>query len=124
MRPDKDRPSTWRAYRDGMCNGCNAACCTMPVEVKLSDLVRLELVSEDEAQSDSPKKIAKRLMKEGLVRSYRQGTEFFMLEQKNNGDCIFLGENRLCKVYLKRPETCRLFPSIGPRPGYCPGGKI
>lgn len=93
----------------------------MPVEVKLSDLIRLELVTEDEALG-SVKKLAKRLIKEGYVVSYRQGTEFFMLSQKANRDCLFLdSQTRLCTVYDKRPETCRKFPSIGPRPGYCPG---
>lgn len=122
MKTDKDRPSSWRPYKNGMCDTCNANCCTMPVEIKLSDLIRLELVSQDEADSSSSKKIAKRLMKDGIVKSYRQGTEFFMLEQKNNSDCIFLNEKRLCTVYHKRPDTCREFPSIGPRPGYCPVG--
>ena len=120
MKPNIDRPSMWKTYRDGMCNGCHAGCCTMPVEIKISDLIRLGLVSEDEAEG-SHKKIAKRLMKEKIVKSYRQGTEFFMLEQKYNGDCVFLDQNRLCTVYEKRPDTCRLFPKIGPRPGFCPG---
>ena len=92
----------------------------MPVEVKLADLMRLNLVSEDEALG-SIKKIAKRLIREGVVVSYRQGTEFFMLAQKANRDCLFLNSvTRLCTVYENRPDTCRNFPSIGPRPGYCP----
>lgn len=95
----------------------------MPVEIKLSDLIRLELVSEDEA-SGSIKKLAKRLIKEGIIVSYRQGTEFFMLSQKANRDCLFLDSKaRLCTVYEKRPETCRQFPAIGPRPNFCPGSK-
>lgn len=117
--PDKDRPSSWKKYQAGMCTSCSAACCTMPVEVKLSDLIRLEVVSEDEAGS-SLKKTAKRLMKEGIIVSYRQGTDLFMLAQKANDDCLFLNEKRLCTVYDKRPEVCRQFPSIGPRPGHCP----
>lgn len=95
----------------------------MPVEIKLSDLIRLGLVSEDEAMH-SIKKLAKRLIKEGVIVSYRQGTEFFMLAQKVNRDCLFLdSKTRLCTVYEKRPDTCRQFPSIGPRPGFCPGSK-
>lgn len=95
----------------------------MPVEVKLSDLIRLQLVTEDEA-AGSIKKMAKRLIKDGLIVSYRQGTEFFMLSQKANRDCIFLdSKTRLCTVYEKRPDTCRDFPSIGPRPGFCPAGS-
>lgn len=119
-RTDKDRPSTWRAYKDGMCKGCYGSCCTMPVEVKISDLIRLGVTTEDEAQG-SLKKLAKRLMKEGIVVSYRAGTEFFMLAQKTNEDCLFLdSKTRLCTVYENRPDTCRKFPAIGPRPGFCP----
>nr|WP_295904815.1 YkgJ family cysteine cluster protein [uncultured Bdellovibrio sp.] len=122
-KPDIDRPSTWKPYRTGMCKGCWGGCCTMPVEIKISDLIRLGLCSEDEAQG-SIKKLAKRLMKEGYIVSYRQGTEFFMLSQKANRDCYFLdSKTRLCTVYEKRPDTCRQFPSIGPRPGFCPGAS-
>nr|BFD60775.1 hypothetical protein CKG001_28820 [Bdellovibrio sp. CKG001]BFD64188.1 hypothetical protein BdHM001_28690 [Bdellovibrio sp. HM001]BFD68382.1 hypothetical protein HAGR004_34040 [Bdellovibrio sp. HAGR004] len=93
----------------------------MPVEIKLSDLIRLGVATEDEAQT-SIKKLAKRLIKEGIIVSYRSGTEFFMLSQKANRDCLFLdSKTRLCTVYEKRPDTCRQFPSIGPRPGFCPG---
>ena len=95
----------------------------MPVEVKLSDLIRLEVVSEDEA-SGSIKKLAKRLSKEGIISSYRQGTDLFMLTQKANRDCLYLNEKtRLCTVYEKRPDVCRQFPEIGPRPGFCPGSR-
>lgn len=121
-RPDIDRPSTWKPYKTDMCKGCWGGCCTMPVEIKLADLIRLELCTEDEA-AGSIKKLSKRLIKEGYIVSYRQGTEFFMLSQKANRDCYFLdSKTRLCTVYEKRPETCRQFPSIGPRPGFCPGG--
>lgn len=93
----------------------------MPVEIRLSDLIRLGVVSEDEAAS-SVKKVAKRLIREGIIVSYRQGTELFMLTQKANRDCLYLdSKTRLCTVYEKRPDTCRQFPSIGPRPGFCPG---
>lgn len=91
----------------------------MPVEVKLSDLIRLEVTTQDEVD-DSFKKMVKRLTKEGIIVSYRQGTDLFMLAQKSNDDCLFLNEKRLCTVYDKRPEVCREFPSIGPRPGFCP----
>lgn len=95
----------------------------MPVEVKLSDLVRLGVATEDEAQT-SIKKLAKRLIKEGVIVSYRTGTEFFMLSQKANRDCLFMdSKTRLCTVYERRPDTCRQFPSIGPRPDFCPGSQ-
>lgn len=95
----------------------------MPVEVKLSDLIRLGLVTEDEALG-SIKKISKRLQKEGKITSYRHGTDLFMLGMKANRECVFLDtRTRLCTVYESRPEVCRQFPSIGPRPGFCPAGK-
>lgn len=96
----------------------------MPVEVTLNDLIRMGLVEKDETEG-SIKKIAKKLIKDKHVVSYRQGTGLFMLAQKTNRDCIFLNsDTRLCTVYEKRPEVCRKFPSIGPRPGYCPASKM
>lgn len=92
----------------------------MPVEVKLSDLIRLGVTTEDEAQG-SIKKLAKRLLRQGIVSSYRHGTELFMLTQKQGRDCYFLdSKTRLCTAYEKRPDVCRKFPEIGPRPGFCP----
>lgn len=118
---DKDRPSTWVSYRPGLCASCVAACCTMPLEVRLSDLERLGLVEEGEA---SPKKIAKRLGKMAIVKTYRAATGLFLLQQKADDSCPFLGEDKLCTVYDKRPDTCRGFPTaLGPRISYCPYKK-
>ncbi len=115
-----DRPSTWAKYRKGLCEGCWGGCCTLPVETSAFDLIRLGLLTEDEA-AGSLKKAARRLIREGYVRSYHPRTQLFVLEQRNGRDCIFLGpKDRLCTVYEKRPEVCRKFPTIGPRPGYCP----
>lgn len=118
---DKDRPSTWVRYQDRFCNSCRASCCTMPVEVKAFDLIRLGVVTQDEIDQ-SIKKAAKRLKKEGIISSYRENTDLFMLTQKSNDDCYFLdSKTRLCSVYEKRPETCRDFPTkVGPRVTYCP----
>ncbi len=120
MKTDKDKPRTWVKYREGLCNGCIGACCTMPVEIKGEDLIRLNLASEDELNASS-KKVAKRLIKEGIIESYREATGNFMLTQKANDDCYFLDlKTRLCTVYEKRPGVCRQFPEIGPRPDFCP----
>lgn len=105
-----------------MCEGCWSGCCTLPLEVSAFDLIRLELVTEDEA-AVSLKKVAKKLMKEGFVKSFKANTGLFIMEQKYGRDCIFLSADRLCTVYEKRPEVCRQFPKIGPRPGYCPAFK-
>jgi Fe-S-cluster containining protein len=116
---DAQRPSTWRKYRSGLCHDCWAGCCTLPVETSASDLMRLGLVTEDEAAS-SLKKIAKRLLSNGTIQAFNAKSQIFVLEQRNGRDCIFLGKDRLCTVYEKRPEVCRQFPKIGPRPGWCP----
>lgn len=124
MFSNKDRPSTWKKYDSEFCIQCKAHCCTMPVEVKASDLVRLRIATVDEVDN-SIKKLAKRLKKEGFITSYREGTEFFMLSQRSNGDCYFLdARTRFCTVYDLRPETCRNFPAIaGTRVGFCPAEK-
>ncbi len=119
-RIHKDLPSTWLKYKNGLCEGCHSGCCTMPVEISLDDLVRLELVSPDDLENLSAKRIAKNLLKSGHVKSYRADSGLFTLVQKSNDDCLFLNEKRLCSVYEKRPDVCRQFPNIGPRPGYCP----
>ena len=124
MKVDKDRPSTWKKYDSNFCTSCKANCCAMPVEVKSEDLIRLDVTTEDEIQH-SIKKTAKRLKKEGIITSYREGTDLFMLSQRSNGDCYFMHEKtRLCTVYEKRPNTCRDFPAkIGTRVGFCPSEK-
>ena len=117
---DIDRPSTWPKYKAGMCQGCWGGCCTLPVEVSAFDLIRLELITEDEA-AISLKKVAKRLIKEGVVRSFHPQVQLFILEQRAGRDCLYLDEKtRLCTVYEKRPTVCRSFPKIGPKPGFCP----
>lgn len=124
MMPDKDKPWTWVKYKEGMCQLCSGACCTMPVEIKASDIVRLGLADQDEVDQ-SPRKLAKRLIKEGIVSSYREGTGNFMLTQKSNDDCYYLDtKTRLCVVYQNRPDVCRQFPSIGPKPGTCPANRL
>lgn len=117
---DKDRPSTWKKFREGMCTGCSGGCCTMPVEVRVDDLIRMGVATEDDLSAPH-KKLARRLISEKIVKSYRAGTGLFTLAQRANDDCIFLDvKSRLCTIYEKRPDVCRKFPSIGPRPGYCP----
>ena len=115
-------PTTWLKYKNGMCVGCWSGCCTLPVEANLFDLIRLELISEEEAAMTPPAQIAKALQKRGIVRQYQNKSQLFILEQRAGRDCLFLHpETRLCTVYEKRPTVCRSFPKIGPKPGFCPG---
>lgn len=118
-KTDPQRPSTWIKYRQGMCEGCWAGCCTLPVEVSVQDLIRLEWTTEEEA-AVSLKKLARRLLKEGKIQAFQAKSQLFVLEQRGGRDCLFLDKDRLCTVYEKRPEVCRKFPKIGPRPLYCP----
>ncbi len=91
----------------------------MPVEVRAEDLARLKLADSDEMES--PKKLATRLIKEGVVSQYREKTGLFTITAKSNGDCYFLDNNRLCTVYEKRPDVCRKFPTeMSRRLTYCP----
>jgi Fe-S-cluster containining protein len=120
---DVDRLETWSRYRPGLCDSCAANCCTMPVDVKLADLVRLQLVDPFEAEHEAPKQIAKRLTKAGLVDHFNFKHGLFTLARRASGDCHFLdASSRRCTVYALRPDTCRKHPQVGPRPGHCPYG--
>jgi Fe-S-cluster containining protein len=121
---DVDRCETWTRYKNGLCDTCAANCCTMPVEVKLADLVRLELVDPFDAEHEDPKQIAKRLSKAGLIEHFNFKNSIFSLARRASGDCQFLdAKTRRCTVYDKRPNTCRLHPQVGPRPNHCPYGN-
>jgi len=121
---DIDRSETWTRYKNGMCDSCAANCCTMPVEVKMADLVRLGMVDPFEAENDDPKHIAKRLSKAGLIDHFNFKNSIFSLARRASGDCHLLdAKTRRCTVYEKRPTTCRLHPQVGPRPNFCPYGN-
>jgi len=114
-----DRIDTWIRYESNMCHSCASSCCTMPVEVRFNDLLRIGLVEEFE-RGEPRKSIAKRLQKEGIVERYNQKAEIFTLVRMANNDCLYLDrKTRLCTIYDKRPDTCRNHPKVGPRPGYC-----
>ncbi|MCK5783031.1 MAG: YkgJ family cysteine cluster protein [Desulfobacterales bacterium] len=117
---DIENPRTWLRHKKIMCNSCHAGCCTLIVEVTATDLVRLELTDEWEIEN-TLKSLIKRLKKDRIIKRYNFKTEKFVMEQSSNGDCIFLDQERNCRVYEKRPTVCRNHPVIaGPRPGYCP----
>ena len=116
---DLDNTATWAKYSPKLCHHCVASCCSLPVEVKAGDLVRMELVDEFSLQED-PKYLARRLMKQRLVDHFHARTATFTLARRANGDCIYLdSHSRRCTIYSSRPDTCRNHPGIGPRSGYC-----
>lgn len=120
---DVDRLETWSKYKPGMCDTCGANCCTMPLEVQLSDLVRLQLVDQFEVDNVDHKLIAKRLLKAKLIDHYNPKHNIFTMARRASGDCNFLdATTRRCTVYDKRPETCRQHPKKGPKPGWCAYG--
>ena len=121
---DVDRLDSWTRYRAGLCETCAANCCTMPLEVQLSDLVRLGLVDAFEAEHTEPRLIARRLLKARLIEQYHHKRACFTLARRASGDCLYLdAQTRRCTVYAQRPETCRLHPQTkSPRPGWCPYG--
>ena len=117
---DVDRPDTWTRYRAGLCESCAANCCTMPLEVQMSDLVRLGLVDAFEADHEEARRIAKRLQKARLIDHFNHKNTLFTLARRASGDCHFL---RRCTVYETRPDTCRLHPQKkSSKPGYCAYG--
>lgn len=113
--------SNWIRFKPRLCNSCWATCChNIDVQVSVSDLVRLGLIGKIEAQGSLTQAVG-RLKKAGILRKVRPGSLVFSLGQKANKDCIFLDtKSRRCTVYKARPEICRQFPRIGPKPGSCP----
>ena len=114
-----DHLDTWTRYKATLCASCVANCCRLPVEVKVADLIRMELVDPFDAD-EAPKTLAKRLQKAGVVAHFNFRNGIFTLAQRSNGDCLYLdAHSRRCTIYEKRPATCRNHPQVGPRPGFC-----
>jgi len=113
------RPSTWISYSRADCQKCHGDCCRLPVEVSHSDLVRMDLATAEELEWDE-RVVIKRLKKNHIIRLYDQKNKIATLTQMADSRCLFLDEKGRCKIYEKRPNTCRKFPEVGPRPDYCP----
>lgn len=119
-----DRPSNWSAWQPGLCEGCRAHCCSLPVEATPADLVRLGLLSEAQARG-SLRKAARPLIASGAIREYNPISRSFFVGKKPNGACRYLDDaTRRCSTYATRPEVCRHFPELGPRPGHCPAARL
>ena len=114
-----DNTTTWIKYTKKLCSSCMGSCCSLPVEVKAADLIRMGLMDEFELE-ENPKFVARRLIKEHIVEHYHNKSETFTLSRMANGDCLYLdSRSRRCTIYEKRPDTCRNHPQVGPRSGYC-----
>ena len=119
QKADLENTSTWIKYSSKLCGHCIASCCSLPVEVKGPDLVRMGLI-EEFALQEEPKFIARRLIKERLVEHFHARTATYTLARQASGDCIYLDSvSRRCSIYAGRPDTCRNHPGVGPRAGYC-----
>ena len=116
---DIERLETWYKYKKSLCAECRASCCTMPAEVRVSDLIRMGVLDVFAAEEPA-KHLAKRLKKAGIIAHFNFKAEVFTLTRLANDDCLYLdGLSRRCTIYDTRPDTCRNHPHIGPRPGYC-----
>lgn len=79
----------------------------------------MEIIDPFEAD-EPPKKIARKLMKAGIIDHFNFKNTVFSIARKANDDCIYIdSKSRRCTIYDKRPETCRNHPTIGPRSGFC-----
>ena len=119
LEVDKENPTSWLKYTKNSCNKCVATCCTMPIEVRFEDLIRLNFITEDDLAVPL-KKLVARLKKENVITAYREESGLFAFKQTAEGKCRYLVGNR-CGVYKTRPLVCRAFPiEMGWRWGYCP----
>lgn len=116
------RPQTWVRFHPSLCADCKAGCCTLPLRVSSEDLYQMGFVRYDEVNGPL-KRIANRLIKQGIVRSYNARTKLFTIQRRKTHDCIFLNEDRRCTIYDKRPFVCRSFPNNSVRSGFCPYQK-
>lgn len=66
-KADINNIRTWVKYSKKLCDHCMALCCTLPVEVKALDLIRLQLMDKFELEYN-PRVIAKRLTKPRWLR--------------------------------------------------------
>jgi len=90
----------------------------MPIEIRWEDLIRLNLVTDDDL-SEPIKTVISRLKKEKIITAYKEETGLFALKQIG-GKCRYLS-GTLCTEYKNRPLVCREFPiRMGWRHGYCP----
>lgn len=107
----------WPQYTAGKCDGCVATCCYLAIRVTVDDLVRLDLLTNEE-RALSHVRVLKKLPY--ALSCYRATDKTFELRKAKGGACIYLKDSR-CSVYDKRPKVCASFPIAGGvKKGYCP----
>lgn len=77
-----------------LAHGCHACCVGTEMPLREEDIARLESLGY--ARGD-------------FVR-FVDGVP--VLATREDGSCVFLGEDGLCTVYESRPEGCRLYPLV------------
>ena len=89
------------------CDRCTA-CCRWPGQVKISDEEITRMARHLE------------LSEEQFIQAYTRlnaDRSGLALEDKENGECIFLDGND-CRVNLVKPQQCRNFPNLWNFPGF------
>ena len=116
---DVDDISTWTKHEPWLCESCTANCCSLPVEVKIPDLIRMGLLAKVEARRPI-EMIAERLKHEGVIENLFVRERIFILARSGGDVCQYLDpEGRQCRIYANRPDTCREYPHVSARPGFC-----
>ena len=64
---DVERPSTWFSHRKQLCRQCVGSCCSLLVEVRVADQVRMEALHPYVADEPA-KQISRRLRRDGTSR--------------------------------------------------------
>jgi len=98
----------------GACSKCNAQCCSKySVCLNGYDVARLVKATDNSDwidiiyAEDTEPEIAHSF---SLYRNGKRENFILCLMMKDDGNCIFLGENYFCKVYESRPMICRIYP--------------
>lgn len=113
-----DNLNRWTLYKKDLCKTCEGLCCYMPVEVEISDLIRMGILTEFHLELGLKEQNKDALRHPSIIR-YTPSTMKYTLTQKPNGTCFYLDENKRCTIYELRPNTCRNHPKVGPKPNYC-----
>ncbi|SUX40454.1 Uncharacterised protein [Chromobacterium violaceum] len=109
---DINRLETWIKYKNGLCDDCMASCCTMPVEVKLPDLVRIGVIDEFELE-EPIKGIAKRLEKQRVIQHFNFKNSLFTLAQRGQWRLPVPGRANAALHHLRAPSQHVPQPSQG-----------